>query len=73
MNKQLLRKNLVLLLLLGLFFSANAQNFPITGKVTDENGGPLEGATVLEKGTKNSTLTKGGGEFQLNVRSGNAN
>ena len=72
MNKQLLRKNLVLLFLLGLFFSVNAQNFPITGKVTDENGGPLEGATVLEKGTKNSTLTNGGGEFQLNVRSGNA-
>ena len=72
MNKQLLRKNLVLLFLLGLFFSANAQNFPVNGKVTDEIGGPLEGATVLEKGTKNSTITKEGGVFQLNVRSGKA-
>ena len=72
MNKQICRKNLVLLFLLGYFFSVNAQNFPAAGKVTDEIGGPLEGATVLEKGTKNSTLTKEGGVFQLNVRSGNA-
>src|ERR1700733_6428094 len=72
MNKQLLRKNAVLLFLLGLFFSVNAQNFPVTGKVTDESGAPLEGATVLEKGTKNSTLTKEGGEFRISVASGKA-
>lgn len=70
MNKKLLRKNCILLLFLLSFFSSKAQNFPVSGKVTDENGAPLEGATVLEKGTKNSTLTKQGGTFQLHVSSG---
>jgi len=72
MNKKLLRKTLVLLFLLGFFFSSYAQNFPVTGKVTDENGAPLDGATVLEKGTKNTTVTKEGGLFQINVSSGKA-
>jgi len=44
----------------------------VTGKVTDESGAPLDGATVLEKGTKNSTLTKDGGIFRLNVSSAKA-
>ena len=72
MNQKLLRKKLILLLFLVSFLSGNAQNFSVSGKVTDENGTPLEGATVLEKGTKNSTFTKQGGLFQLNVSSGKA-
>src|SRR5690349_18257486 len=71
MNRKHFRKNCILLLLfLVAFFSSNAQNFSISGKITDQNGAPLEGATVLEKGTKNSTLTREGGAFQLNVSSG---
>src|ERR1700754_4900479 len=65
-------RSFLLLFLLFSFLSAHAQNFPVTGKVMDENGAPLEGATVLEKGTKNSTLTKEGGVFQLNLLSGKA-
>jgi len=72
MTKKLLRGNFILLFLLLFFFSANAQNFTVTGKVTDESGAPMEGATVLEKGTKNSTLTKQGGLFQLTISSGKA-
>lgn len=72
MKKRLLRKNLVLLFLLFSFLSGHAQNFPVTGKVTDDSGAPLEGATILEKGTKNSTLTKEGGVFRLSVLSGKA-
>jgi TonB-linked SusC/RagA family outer membrane protein len=72
MRKQLLTKNLILLILLISFFSSHAQNFPVTGKVVDENGTPLDGATVLEKGTKKTTTTKEGGVFQLNVSSGKA-
>lgn len=72
MNKLLHMRSFILLLLLVFSFSANAQNFPVTGKVTDETGAPMEGATVLEKGTKNSTLTKQGGVFQLTVSSGKA-
>ncbi|HEY4107681.1 SusC/RagA family TonB-linked outer membrane protein [Puia sp.] len=72
MTKKLLRGNVILLLLLVSFLSVNAQSFSVSGKVTDESGAPMEGATVLEKGTKNSTLTKQGGLFQLNISSGKA-
>lgn len=70
MNKKLLRKNLILLLFLVSFLSSHAQNFSISGKVTDESGSALDGATVREKGTRNSTVTKDGGTFQLSVSSG---
>ncbi len=72
MKKKFLRGKLVLLLFLLSFFSSHAQNFSISGKVTDETGSPLDGATVLEKGTKNSTVTKDGGLFHLNISSGKA-
>src|SRR5689334_6299932 len=72
MNRKLLRKNLILLFLLVSFFSVKAQNFSISGKVTDEGGKAMDGATVLEKGTKNSTLTNQDGAFQLKVSSGKA-
>jgi TonB-linked SusC/RagA family outer membrane protein len=72
MNKRLLRTNLALLFLLGSFLYGSAQQITVTGKVTDESGFPLVGATILEKGTQNSTFTRDGGVFQLNVQSGKA-
>jgi len=39
----------------------------ITGKVVDEEGVPLLGATVLEKGTDNGTVTDFDGNYTLNV------
>lgn len=39
----------------------------ITGKVIDANGEPLIGASVLEKGTSNGTITDFDGVFTLNV------
>ena len=39
----------------------------ITGKVTDETGKPLEGASVMEKGTTNRTATKTDGSFSISV------
>jgi TonB-dependent starch-binding outer membrane protein SusC len=73
MNKKLLSKNFTILLLLLFFsFTVKAQNFPVSGKVTDEAGKALEGATVLEKGTKKSVLTNSAGMFQINLSSGNA-
>ena len=39
----------------------------ILGTVSDENGEPLPGATVLEKGTTNGTTTDLDGKFQLNT------
>lgn len=39
----------------------------ISGHITDNFGGPLIGATVTEKGTKNSTLTNADGMYKLSV------
>jgi TonB-linked SusC/RagA family outer membrane protein len=73
MNKKLLKKNIaIILLFLISSFSIKAQNFSLSGKVTGEDGKALEGATVLEKGTKNSAVTNQAGTFQLNVSSGKA-
>ncbi len=48
------------------------QEFAVTGKVTDENGEPLPGATVLEKGTANGTVTDVEGRYTLTVTNENA-
>ncbi|EIJ39589.1 TonB-linked outer membrane protein, SusC/RagA family [Galbibacter orientalis DSM 19592] len=42
----------------------------VTGLITDENGVPLAGATVLEKGTLNGTTTDFDGNFSLEVEEG---
>lgn len=39
----------------------------IRGKVSDRNGQPVEGATVKEKGTKNSTTTDKDGNYTIKV------
>ncbi|MDT0651062.1 SusC/RagA family TonB-linked outer membrane protein [Autumnicola edwardsiae] len=39
----------------------------IEGKVVDDNGLPLPGATVMERGTNNGTVTDFDGNFSLNV------
>lgn len=40
-------------------------NITVTGKVTDENGNPLTGVTVLQKGTENSTISDTNGDFSI--------
>src|SRR4051812_16313806 len=72
MKKKLLKRNCIFLLLLIFSFSSKAQTFPVSGKVTDDSSKVLEGATVQEKGTKNSTITRPDGSFQLNLASGKA-
>jgi len=44
-----------------------AQTKTLTGKVTDNNGAPLAGASVMEKGTNNGTFTGQDGTFSLSV------
>lgn len=44
----------------------------ITGKITNEDGEPLIGATIAEKGSSNTTTTKDDGSFSLNVSKPNA-
>ncbi len=55
---------LIFLMFLSLFsFSQN--NFKVTGKVTDENGKPVPGATVTVKGTTIGTATVADGSLAL--------
>ncbi|RMG30839.1 MAG: SusC/RagA family TonB-linked outer membrane protein, partial [Bacteroidetes bacterium] len=50
--------------------TAYSQTKEITGVVADANGKPLEGATVLVKGTAIGALTDSEGKFSLNVPDG---
>jgi len=45
---------------------------PIRGKVVDEDGNPLPGASVVEKGTFNGTSTDFDGNYTINVSEDNA-
>ena len=49
-----------------------AADLTVSGKVTDENGSILPGATVLEKGTTNGTTTDVEGNYTLTVSDENA-
>lgn len=44
----------------------------IRGAVTDENGSPLEGVSVIEKGTTNGTSSNAQGDFSINVNNNNS-
>ncbi len=44
----------------------------VTGKVTDENGSPLAGVSVFEKGKKNGTATDAAGAFSMKVSNSKA-
>lgn len=44
----------------------------VTGKVIDETGAGIPGATVIEKGTTNATTTNADGVYKINVSSNNA-
>ncbi|MGC6422627.1 MAG: TonB-dependent receptor, partial [Flavobacteriaceae bacterium] len=45
----------------------NQQGFAVSGTITDENGQPLPGANVLEKGTTNGTITDFEGLYSITV------
>ena len=49
----------ILSILIGLFLSCNvfAQDVTIKGNVEDAKGEPIIGASILEKGTTNGTVT----------------
>ena len=61
------------LLMLFVFFStAMMAQVQITGVVVDEQGEPVLGATVREKGTKNGAATDIDGKFAMKVANANA-
>jgi len=43
---------------------------PITGKITDENGAPLNGVSVKVKGSTRGTATDEKGDFSINAENG---
>lgn len=62
----------ILFFLLGILLSFNvmAQTKAITGKVVDTLGEPVIGASVLQVGTSNGTITDIDGNFSLSVTQG---
>jgi TonB-linked SusC/RagA family outer membrane protein len=58
-----------LLLLIAGVASAQAPTKPITGKVTDESGAAIPGASIQVKGTSTGTSTAVDGTFKLNAPS----
>ena len=68
--KQILLKVLSsFLVLLAFGFSMQAQS--ISGTVTDDNGLPLPGATVVVEGTSNGVSTDFDGNYSINASMGN--
>lgn len=56
--------------LLFSFYSFSQTTFKVTGKVADDAGKPVSGASVLVKGTTTGTITGTDGAFALNAPSG---
>ncbi len=53
-----------------VFHSFSQNTFKISGKVTDDAGKAVSGASVVVKGTKTGTVSGADGGFELNVPSG---
>lgn len=56
-----------MILMLPTLLHAQTQRITITGVVTDANKEPLIGASVLEKGTSNGTITDIDGKYSISV------
>ena len=61
--------SVALLLLLQLFFSSTAvgQTLAVKGKVLNDKGTPVEGASIVQKGTANGSVTNKEGNFSIKV------
>lgn len=51
--------------------SVTAQNYKVTGVVSDDSG-PLPGVTIVEKGTNNGTMADTDGQYSISLKSGDA-
>jgi TonB-linked SusC/RagA family outer membrane protein len=63
--KQVLQKNLLVLMLLISWQFAQAQNRSVSGKVSDATGSSLPGVTVMVKGTTTGTVTDANGKYSI--------
>lgn len=65
------RKNLLLLLLLLIGTTTIAQEVRVAGKITSaDDGSPLPGVNIVEKGTSNGTITDAQGNYGIALKSG---
>ena len=68
----MLQRLAVTLLVCGCSMSLFAQESKVTGKITDESGAPLSGASVVVKGTSNGVVTDARGTYSITVSGNNA-
>jgi TonB-linked SusC/RagA family outer membrane protein len=68
----MLHKMALSLLICGCSISLFAQEGKVTGKITDESGAALSGASVVVKGTTNGVVTDARGEYSITVSGNNA-
>ena len=60
-------RTVLLILLAAISLNVSAQTITLTGNVKDKTGEPIIGASILEKGTTNGTITDFDGNFTLKV------
>ena len=68
----LIMRTVIILLFTCVFITVaetvQQQGKTITGIIVDTNGVPIIGANILEKGSRNGTITDFDGNFSLNVK-----
>lgn len=67
-----MKKVFFIIQLLCLVVFTQAQTRQITGRVTDDTGAPLSGASVIPKGMKTGTQTDAAGNFKISVNTAGA-
>lgn len=73
MKFYLLTRHVLIIGLLLTGITGWAQQAKVTGRVTSlDDGTGLPGVSILEKGTSNGTVTDAGGNYSINVSSGDA-
>src|SRR5258706_4320816 len=74
MKKMYNSKIKLIALVLGLMVSSlsYAQTQTVSGKAVSEDGQPIPGASIVEKGTANGTVSDQNGQYTLTVSSSNA-
>lgn len=68
-NKMKNMRIVLFLLIAAISINLSAQSIALTGNVKDTTGEPVIGASILEKGTTNGTITDFDGNFNLTVGS----
>lgn len=69
-SNRLLKALILCPILLFIAIVSQAQTKTITGKISDEKGNPIAGASVIVKGGKGGTTTDASGNFRLNAPAG---